>query len=100
MGVTNLAAILCTAGFAAIALDGTSSANAMQSQQRERPTQSRAAGAPLLAIIALAQQRVSVYGASGKIMEKPVFDRRQGPRDTGWDLQHSGERGGAPLKPL
>ena len=72
MGFTNLAAILCTAGFAAIALDGTSSANAMPSQQRERPTQSRAAGAPLLAIIALAQQRVSVYGASGKIMEAPV----------------------------
>ena len=72
MGFTNLAAVLCTAGFAAIALDGTSSANAMPSQQRERPTQSRAAGAPLLAIIALAQQRVSVYGASGKIMEAPV----------------------------
>ena len=72
MGVTNLAAILCTAGFAAIALDGTSSANAMQPQQRERATQSRAASAPLLAIIALAQQRVSVYGASGKIMEAPV----------------------------
>ena len=35
-------------------------------------TQSRAAGAPLLAIIALAQQRVSVYGASRKIMEAPV----------------------------
>ncbi|MGA8770969.1 MAG: L,D-transpeptidase family protein, partial [Rhodomicrobium sp.] len=69
---TNLAAILCTAGFAAIALDGTSSANAMQSQQRERAAQFRATSAPLLAIIALAQQRVSVYGASGKIMEAPV----------------------------
>ena len=72
MGFTNLAAILCTAGFAAIALDGTSSANAMQSQQRERAAQFRATSAPLLAIIALAQQRVSVYGASGKIMEAPV----------------------------
>ena len=72
MGFTNLAAILCTAAFAAIALDGTSSANAMQSQQRERAMQSRAVSPPLLAIIALAQQRVSVYGASGKIMEAPV----------------------------
>jgi len=72
MGFTNLAAILCTAGFAAIAVDGTSSANAMQSQQRERAMQSRPVSAPLLAIIALAQQRVSVYGASGKIMEAPV----------------------------
>lgn len=72
MGFTSLAAILCMAGFTAVALDGTSSANAMQSRQRERTTQSRAAGVPLLAIIALAQQRVSVYGASGKIMEAPV----------------------------
>jgi len=72
MGFTRLAAILCMAGFTAVVLDGTSSANAMQSRRGERHTQSRAAGAPLLAIIALAQQRVSVYGASGKIMEAPV----------------------------
>ena len=72
MGVTSRAAIFCMAGFTAVALDGTSSANAMQSRQGERTTQSRAAGAPLLAIIALAQQRVSVYGASGKIMQAPV----------------------------
>ncbi|MGO9475242.1 MAG: L,D-transpeptidase family protein, partial [Rhodomicrobium sp.] len=72
MRFTSVAAILCIAGFTAVAADGTSSANARQSRRGERQTQSRAAGAPLLAIIALAQQRVSVYGASGKIMEAPV----------------------------
>ena len=72
MRFTSLAAMLCIAGFTAVAVDGTYSANARQSQRGERHTQSRAAGAPLLAIIALAQQRVSIYGASGKIMEAPV----------------------------
>ena len=72
MGFTSRAAIFCMAGFSAVALGGASSANAMQSRQGERATRSRAAAAPLLAVIALAQQRVSVYSASGKIMEAPV----------------------------
>jgi hypothetical protein len=72
MRFTSLAAILCMAGFTAVAVDGTSSANARQSRRGERHTEFRAAGAPLFAIIALAQQRVSVYGASGKIKEAPV----------------------------
>ncbi len=67
MRFTSLAALLCVAGFAAVAVDGTSSANAGQSRNGEG-----AAGAPLLAIIALAQQRVSIYGGAGKIMESPV----------------------------
>jgi L,D-transpeptidase catalytic domain len=72
MRFTSIAAILYTAGFTAVAVDGTSCAYARQSRHGERHTQSRAAGTPLLAIIALAQQRVSVYGASGKIMEAPA----------------------------
>lgn len=59
MGLTSRAALLCIAGFTAVALGGTSSANAIGSRQGERSTQSRAAGAPLLAIIALAQQRAT-----------------------------------------
>ncbi len=38
----------------------------------ERDAQSRAAGTPRLAVIALAQQRVSIYDASGKILGAPV----------------------------
>ncbi len=73
MRITSLAAILCMAGFTTVAVDGTTSAHAGHSRHGgESHTQSRAAGAPLLAVIALAQQRVSVYGASGKIMEAPV----------------------------
>ncbi len=73
MRFTSLAAILCVAGFTAVAVDGVSPANARHSGSGgEHHTQTRAAGAPLLAVIALAQQRVSVYGASGKIMEAPV----------------------------
>ncbi len=81
MGFTNRAAIFCMAGFTAVALDGSSSANATQSRQGERTSQSRAAGSPLLAVIALAQQRISVYGASGKIMEAAVSTGVRG-RDT------------------
>ncbi len=72
MRYTSLAAILCLAGFNAVVVDGTSPAFAKQSRHAERQTESRAAGAPLLAVIALAQQRVSIYGASGKMMEAPV----------------------------
>ena len=79
MGFTSRAAMLCMAGFAAVALGGTSSANAEQSRRSERHSQSRAAGAPLLAIIALVQQRISVYGASGKNHGGARFDWRQGP---------------------
>jgi hypothetical protein len=60
------------AGFAAVVVGGTCSVNARPSRSGEHHAQSRAAGTPLLAIIALAQQRVSVYGASGKIMDGPV----------------------------
>jgi chemotaxis protein histidine kinase CheA len=81
MRFTSRAAILCMAGFTAVALEGTSSANAAQSWEGEHTTQYRAAGAPLLAVIALAQQRVSIYGASGKIMESPVSTGIKG-RDT------------------
>ncbi len=81
MRFTSWAAILCMAGFTAVALDGTPSADAAQYRESERTSQSRSAAAPLLAVIALAQQRVSVYGASGKIMESQVSTGVRG-RDT------------------
>ena len=48
MRFTSLAAILCMAGFTAVAGDGTSSANARQSRRGERHTQSRAAAASIM----------------------------------------------------
>ncbi|MGA7329928.1 MAG: L,D-transpeptidase family protein [Rhodomicrobium sp.] len=71
-------AVLGAAALIAVAVDGVSSANARQSRREERHTQSRAPGTPLLAVIALAQQRVSVYGASGRIMEAPVSTGARG----------------------
>ncbi|MGA7329958.1 MAG: L,D-transpeptidase family protein [Rhodomicrobium sp.] len=65
-------AVLAMGAVIAVAVDGISSADAKQPRRSERHTQSHAPGAPLLAVIALAQQRISVYGASGKIMEGQV----------------------------
>src|SRR5436190_13213456 len=41
--------------------------------KRDAPNPSRSApGAPLLAVVALGEQHVTIYGAQGKIMEAPV----------------------------
>jgi L,D-transpeptidase catalytic domain len=71
MRTTSGVAMFCLAAFAVVGVDGISSANA-RSPRGEPQTESRTASTPLLAVIALAQQRISVYGASGKIMEAPV----------------------------
>ncbi|MGC1588481.1 MAG: L,D-transpeptidase family protein [Rhodomicrobium sp.] len=71
MRLASIVAILCMAGLTAV-VDGTSPADARAARRSERHTQSNAGGTPRLAVIALAQQRISVYGASGKIIEAPV----------------------------
>jgi hypothetical protein len=79
MKYTSLAATFCMAVFTAVAVDGTSSANARHSRSSEDGvSQSRVVGAPLLAVIALAQQRISIYSGSGKIMEGPVSTGARG----------------------
>jgi hypothetical protein len=67
----NLAAIICMAAFAAIAVEWTCCANA-RSEPGEAQAEYRTASMPRVAVIALAQQRISVYGAAGKIMEASV----------------------------
>jgi hypothetical protein len=64
-------AMLCMASFAAIVADGTSFANT-RSRRGEAQAEFRPASTPRLAVIALAQQHISIYGATGKIMEAPV----------------------------
>ncbi len=71
MRFSSLAAMFCVACFTAVGAEGVSIANARQSQGESAP-QPRASGAPLLAIIALAQQRISIYSGSGKLMEGSV----------------------------
>jgi hypothetical protein len=60
------------AGFAAFVMDGASSANGRPHRRSERHSQSAVTETPRLAVVALAQQRISIYGASGKILEAPV----------------------------
>jgi chemotaxis protein histidine kinase CheA len=69
---TSTLAILGIAGFAAFAMDGTSLANTKRHRHGERYSQSRPVETPRLAVIALAQQRISIYSASGKILEARV----------------------------
>jgi hypothetical protein len=71
MRSTSHVAMLCMAAFAAVVVSGTSSAYA-RSRRGESHTESRTANTPLLAVIALAQQHISIYDATGKIMEAPV----------------------------
>jgi hypothetical protein len=73
-----LAVVVCVAGFATVAVGGTFPANARQSRSEESATQSRSAAAPLLGVIALAQQRISIYGGSGKILESSVSTGARG----------------------
>jgi hypothetical protein len=65
-------AIFGMAAFVAGATDGISPANARPHRSAERHASSPAADTPRLAVIALAQQHVSIYGASGKILGSPV----------------------------
>ena len=64
--------ILGMAGFIAGVTNGICSADARSHRSAGRHTQSRPAGTPRLAVIALAQQHVSIYDASGKILGAPV----------------------------
>ena len=72
MRLTITLAILGMAGFTALVMNGISSANARPHRSGERYDQSGVPGTPRLALIALAQQRVSIYDDSGKILEAPV----------------------------
>src|SRR5271165_3023571 len=66
-------AVLCVTGVTAADLASASFAYARHSRRSEEQTQAQPiTGTPRLAVIALAQQRVSIYGASGKLMEAPV----------------------------
>jgi hypothetical protein len=72
MKLTGTVAMLGIAGFSAFAVDGVFSANAKPHRRSEHYSHSRPAGTPRLAVIALAQQRISIYDASGKSLEARV----------------------------
>ena len=68
-------AILAIAGLALLAVMGSfdsASAQSRRDGKRDEFGQSRAAGAPLFAVVALGDQRVTIYDAEGKILQSPV----------------------------
>ncbi len=55
-----------------LSLLGASAAEARSSRGEPQFTPDHAPGTPLLAVVALREQRISIYDAKGKIMESPV----------------------------
>ena len=68
VGATGSALMLLAAVLLAFALDGAS-ANRADARLDRRP---HSAGKPVLAIVSLNEQRVSIYDANSKILEAPV----------------------------
>ncbi len=71
----SCAAALIVAGFV---LGGMPHAGARTAQREEHFVPNHNPGTPLLAVVGLAEQRVSIYDAKGKIMESPVSTGQTG----------------------
>ena len=93
----SCAAALIVAGFA---LGGMPHAGARTAQREEHFVPNHTPGTPLLAVVGLAEQRVSIYDAKGKIMEFAGLDRPNRLRDPCRHLQHRAEGGGTSLQPV
>ena len=59
-------------------LDDAAAARSSRDTKREEYIQSRPAGAPLMAVVSLSRQRVTVYDADGWIMRAPVSSGKTG----------------------
>lgn len=68
----NIIAALGIASCCALAVDWISAVNARPARHAHYPRQSRVASTPVLAIISLSEQRISIYDAAGKILDAPV----------------------------
>src|SRR5690348_17470368 len=73
------AASFALAGLAAlIAAEGQASARSSGSERPVEAVQSRAAGEPILAVVSLQRQRITVYDAKGWILRAPVSSGQRG----------------------
>ncbi|MGO9546541.1 MAG: L,D-transpeptidase family protein [Rhodomicrobium sp.] len=68
----NTLAAVGIASFGAFAVDGLPAANARSARRPARPVQSHAPSTPVLAIVSLSEQRISIYDSTAKILEAPV----------------------------
>lgn len=68
----RLSRVAATVLIGGLSLLGASAAEARSSRGEPQFTPDHAPGTPLLAVVALREQRISIYDAKGKIMESPV----------------------------
>ena len=79
-GMTYKPLLSCAAALviASFAFGGIPKADARTAQREDRFVPNHAPGTPLLAVVGLAEQRISIYDAKGKIMESPVSSGQTG----------------------
>jgi hypothetical protein len=79
-GMTYKLLLSCAAALviASFAFGGIPKADARIAQREDRFVPNQAPGTPLLAVVGLAEQRISIYDAKGKIMESPVSSGQTG----------------------
>ena len=95
------AAIVTLATVATVAALTALTADALATQARPAPpaeaTAPRAAGEPIMAIVSIKTQQVTLYDADGWILRAPVSTGVSGARDARWRLRRPGEGKGPPL---
>ena len=67
---------------------------------RSSSVQSRSAGEPIMAIVSLRNQRITVYDAKGWILRAPVSSGTKGRETPAGHLQRHPEGRGALLEPV
>jgi hypothetical protein len=79
-GMTYKSLLSCAAALviASFAFGGIPQADARTAQRDDRFVPNHTPGTPLLAVVGLAEQRISIYDAQGKIMESPVSSGQTG----------------------
>jgi L,D-transpeptidase catalytic domain len=81
VAMTRCLVVSATTGLAALltlAIAGPVEAERRQVEMREEFVLARPAGVPLMAVVALADQRVTIYDADGKILRAPVSTGQTG----------------------
>ena len=88
LGVAGLAGLL------AVAVAGPADARGKREEAAAELAAARLTGPPLMAVVSLGDQRITIYDAEGKILQAPVSTGRTRLRDAGRHLQrHPEERG-------
>jgi L,D-transpeptidase catalytic domain len=71
-GLRRRISVLSAVGIAVLTAASLGSADARSNREAMRDLQARRARVPMLAVVALAEQRVTIYDAAGKMLQAPV----------------------------